>query len=55
MLNINQAGTRLISSWQDFMLLWRLTNVYSVVIHALGVCVLGWCVTMDRKPITRED
>ncbi len=54
-LTNNPNGTWLISSWNDFTLVWRLTNVFSVCVHAIGVGVLGWCVTMERKAVGRAD
>ncbi len=47
------AGTFLSTSNLD--LLWKLTNVFSVFVHAIGVGVLGWCVTMERKAVGRDD
>ena len=42
-------------SVQKILLLWKLTNVFSVMIHAIGVCILGWCVMMGRKAVGRDD
>ena len=50
--NLNSPSPTL--TWSQFNLNWHLLNVFSVVIHAIGVCVLGWCVTMDRKAVSRD-
>ena len=51
--NPNHAG--LFTSWDEVMLCWKFTNVFSVFVHAIGVGVLGWCVTMERKAVGRDE
>ena len=51
--NPNHVG--LFTSWDEVMFCWKLTNVFSVMIHAIGVCILGWCVMMGRKAVGRDD
>lgn len=48
-------GTWFQSGWSEYYLLWRLSNVFSVIVHAIGVCILGWCVTMGRKAVGRDE
>ncbi len=51
--NPSSAGWFLSTS--GLILLWKLTYVFSVFVHAIGVGVLGWCVTMERKAVGRDD
>ena len=38
----------------NYMLCFRLMNLFSVLAHCIGACVIGWCVVMDRPNPKRE-
>jgi len=48
------SGSMWLITPTNYRFYFHITNMFSVLAHCIGACVIGWCVVMDRPNPKRE-
>ena len=48
------SGSTWLITPANYRLYFHITNIFSVLVHCIGLCIIGWCVVLDRPNPTRQ-